>query len=264
MKGNGTVISVCSGKGGVGKTFTSINLARSFAKQGFKTLLIDLDYNLANCSIHFGLPLNDDFIDFLKGSADWIHLVQKIGDLDYISTCNGNREIFLGEYRLLNKFVELITQAQGVYDYIVFDTGSGLVKEQCNLMSLADIRLLVFRPEASSMTDGYSLFKILHQYYGNRHFGFIINDYEQYEQVNRAKSALISVAEKFTQEQLLFFGSVPHLIHKEGMQTERSSTEEFFLNISQNMVEYWMKVKGKPTLHLSKNNTESDFALREY
>ena len=56
-KGFGTVISVCSGKGGVGKTFTSIHLAKSFARSGFKILLIDLDFNLANCSILLGLPL---------------------------------------------------------------------------------------------------------------------------------------------------------------------------------------------------------------
>jgi flagellar biosynthesis protein FlhG len=232
------IISVCSGKGGVGKTFTSIHLARTLAESGKKTLLLDLDYNLANCAIHLGQPINNDFVKYLQGQCDWKTLIHNLDKLDFISTCNGNKEVFLGEYRLQSRIVDLISEAQKIYDVIIMDTGSGLLKEQCNLMSIADLRLIVFRPEASSMTDGYSLFKILLEYYGNRHFSFIINDYESYEQVNRVKKVLTSVAEKYTQETLHFLGSIPHLDQKDYSLEERSSFQEFFLNISQNMVEY--------------------------
>jgi flagellar biosynthesis protein FlhG len=265
-KGLGALISVCSGKGGVGKTFTSIHLAKSLAMTGHKTLLIDLDFNLANCSIQLGLSLNDDFVDYLSGKSDWKEHVISVNGLDYLSTCNGNKEIFLGEYRIQKRIIDILTQSQFEYDYIVFDTGSGLVKDQCNLMSMADIRLLVFRPEASSMTDGYSLFKILHSYYGSNNFGFIINDYDFYEQVNRAKMALTSVAEKFAQEELVFLGSVPHLVNSDKVASEINSADEFFLNISQNVVEYWMRTCALKELRTksSGNKLTNDFAIGEY
>ncbi|MDH4469156.1 MAG: AAA family ATPase [Bacteriovoracaceae bacterium] len=263
---NAKIISVCSGKGGVGKTFTSIHLAKTMADSGKKTLLLDLDYNLANCAINLGQSINDDFVKYLQGLADWKTLIHKTGNLDFISTCNGNKEVFLGEYRLQTRIVDLLSEAQQNYDYIILDTGSGLIKEQCNLMSIADLRLIVFRPEASSMTDGYSLFKILLEFYGNKHFSFIINDYDNYEQVNRVKKVLTGVAEKFTQETLHFFGSVPHLDDKE----ERSSFEEFFLNISQNMVEYiernsvsYHGIVGSKKMELPLKQVERDFDLGE-
>lgn len=153
------IIAVTSGKGGVGKTNFSVNLAISYAKINKKVILLDADLGLANVSIVLGMMPKYTISDVINGdkSIKEVVLNTKYG-IDFIAGANG-----ISELANLNKeekeyFASEILNLSYA-DLIIIDTGAGISNSVTSFTRIANEVIVVTTPEPTSLTDAYGIIK---------------------------------------------------------------------------------------------------------
>ena len=156
-----TTISITAGKGGVGKTSVAVKFAKTLSSMGYKVLLIDCDYNLSNTVVKLGLPVTNDFYDLISARKDFDECVFKMGSFHLLAGCNGNIEIFKRGLELDRIIIDILVTHEREYDYILLDCPAGISKGTLTLNAYSDYRFVVVIPDKSSVTDSYSLIKIL-------------------------------------------------------------------------------------------------------
>ncbi len=204
-------ISVTSGKGGVGKTSLSLKCAQNLAKKGYRTLLIDCDYNLSNTVIKLGLPLNNDFYSLISAKKDFDECIHKMGNFHLLSACNGSLDLFDKGESLDSFIIDIINSHENDYDYIVLDCAAGVGKETLNLNAYCDYRFVVVTPDKSSITDSYSLIKILKNKFGVTRNHLLINKVSSNQQFKKMVKTLSETVENFLSSRLSVLGGVEYI-----------------------------------------------------
>ena len=118
LKRNARVVSIASGKGGVGKTSIALKLSKTLSLDGNRVLLIDCDYNLSNCMVKLGLPISNDFYLLLQGKISFDDSVVKKNNFHILSGCNGDLNLFENEMRLDMPLINILRDQRKNYDYI--------------------------------------------------------------------------------------------------------------------------------------------------
>lgn len=209
LNGKAKTISIASGKGGVGKTSISIKFAKMLSDWGYKVLLIDCDYNLSNTSVKLGLPISDNFFSLLSAEKSFEDCVYKEGNFHLLSGCNGNMDLFDKKLDLDRVIVDIINAHEGDYDFIICDCPAGLSREAIIVNAYCDYRFVVVTPDKSSITDSYSLIKILNTKYGVKENHVLFNKISSSEQMNRLSKTLGSTVDHFLDCKLNVLGGLP-------------------------------------------------------
>lgn len=169
------IITVTSGKGGVGKSNFIVNLAITLSKEGKKVLLFDADIGMGNDDVLMGIYHKYNIMDVINGEVsieegiiegpNGIHLLPG-------GTGINNIEDLTEEQR--EKFISEIDNVDG-YDYILIDTGAGINRTVLAFIASSDEAIFILTPEPTSLTDGYSLFKALKHFKIETHVNIVIN-----------------------------------------------------------------------------------------
>ena len=162
------VITVTSGKGGVGKSNTAINLAIQFRKMDQKVIILDADFGLANIEIMFGTVPKYNLYDLIYQGKN-IRDIITWGPMDvgFISGGSGIVGIENLSQDYLNYIIQNLVELDSMADVIIVDTGAGISNAVLEFLVASNEILLVTTPEPTSITDSYSLLKAL-----NRHSRF--------------------------------------------------------------------------------------------
>ena len=160
------VIAITSGKGGVGKTFFSANLACALAKRGRRVLLIDADPGLANLDVVLNLHPKVTLNDVLAGTATvQSAIVQALANtqmsFSVMLAGSGKAEFTQLTPRVRWRFSAVIDELKPDYDIILLDTGAGISEMVLFTVSLASEVVVVATPEPTSLTDAYATIKVL-------------------------------------------------------------------------------------------------------
>lgn len=190
-------LSIASGKGGVGKTTVALKMALELAGRGYKTLLVDCDFNLSNTAIKLGIPLSSNFLDYISMKRSFENCLHKQGNFHLLAGCNGDLEIFDGHICIDTIVVELVKDQEQNYDLIILDCPAGLSKRTLNLNAYCDHRIFVVNPDRSSLTDSYSLIKVLKRKYGISENYLIVNKLESTKQYYTVVKSLSETVESF-------------------------------------------------------------------
>ncbi len=201
-------VSVISGKGGVGKTSFSLKLSRILAQEGYKVLLIDCDTNLANTAVKLGLPLNQGFYQLITAQKEFDEVIYKNGQFHLLSACNGSLDLFEEKLDWGKVVVDIICAHERNYDFIFLDCPAGLSKKALSISAYCDYRFVVVTPDKSSITDSYSLMKILNQCYKVQENHLILNKISDKQQYIRIVKTLSSVVENFLSARLNILGAI--------------------------------------------------------
>ncbi len=169
------ILSVTSGKGGVGKTSVACNLAYALSKQGKKVLIFDGDLGMANVDIFFGVHPQRTLQDLIEGAPLRECLTNVAQNIDLIAGGSGLYQ--LGQLNAFQRreILNSIGELNYAYDYLIIDTAPGLHDHVLHLNSVADECLVVLTPDPSSFTDAYALVKVLHQKYKSQKFSIVCN-----------------------------------------------------------------------------------------
>jgi len=203
-------ISVTSGKGGVGKTTMSVNLAFQFSEMGKKVLLLDGDVGLANVDIFLGIRPKKTLEDFFAGREKIENIVVKVNKfIDVIPSASGLADFSSLDVYKRKMLMDEVSMLEDTYDYLIVDTASGIDSNVLYLNSTVQDVLVVLTPEPASLTDAYALIKILNAKHRVSRFSVIANKVisdkegvDLFQRLNRVSHQFLSVG-------LDYYGAVP-------------------------------------------------------
>lgn len=208
------VITVTSGKGGVGKSNVSVNLAVQLKKAGKNVIIFDADFGLANVEVMFGAIPQYNLSDLIYSGKSIKEIITP-GPLGIGFISGGSGIIGLNNLHKeqIVYLVNSINELDDMADFIIIDTGAGISDQVMEFVLASPEILLVTTPEPSSLTDSYSLLKTL---YKNPNFTasksrvhVIANRVTSYEDGKGVFDKLNSVVAQFLQGNLNYLGMIP-------------------------------------------------------
>lgn len=210
-------IAVISGKGGVGKTVLTANIAGALSSLGRRILVVDADLGLANLDIILGLDPKFTIQDVLHGkhTLEEVLLTTNRG-FDLLPAGSGVPEGAVMTPAMAEKFELLLESLETKYDIILFDAGAGVGDVVLLFANLAHELILVVTPEPTSLMDAYATIKILNQSYQRSEFLLVVNQAnpKYFDQVGTTVAThLQNISSRFLESpspvQIKLLGSIP-------------------------------------------------------
>ena len=208
------VITVTSGKGGVGKSNMTVNLAIQLQKAGKRVIIFDADFGLANIEVMFGTIPKYNLSDLIYQGKNIRDIITR-GPLDIGFISGGSGVIGLNNLYMeqIQYLVKSLGELNELADVILIDTGAGISDQVLEFVMASPEVLMVTTPEPSSLTDAYSLLKALY-----RNPNFVANGTTIHVAANKVISneegygvyeKLNYVVEQFLHGSLEYLGMVP-------------------------------------------------------
>ena len=208
------VVTVTSGKGGVGKSNLAVNLAVQLRKEGKRVVIFDADFGLANVEVMFGAIPQYNLSDFIyRGKGIKEIITPGPMDIGFISGGSG----IIGLNNLYREqimyLVKSIDELNEIADFIIIDTGAGISDQALEFVMASPEVLLVSTPEPSSLTDSYSLLKALYRnpnfVAGSTTIHVVSNRVNSMEEGQAVYDKLNSVVSQFLHGKLNYLGMIP-------------------------------------------------------
>lgn len=203
-------IAVASGKGGVGKTFLSVNLAIALSRFNKKVLLVDADLGLANADIILGLHPEFSMQDAIfKGKPLSEVVISSKYGIDLIAASSGSKEmVSLGAARM-NMFLKDLVSFAAEYDVLIFDCAAGIDSTVMSFIAATPQTIIVATSQPTSIMDVYALMKLIHQDNLTENMGLIVNMVNSEEEGMKVAGTLNMVAEKYLSRSVNLLGIIP-------------------------------------------------------
>ncbi|MBO7358119.1 MAG: MinD/ParA family protein [Lachnospiraceae bacterium] len=208
------VITVTSGKGGVGKSNTSINLAIQFRKMGQRVIILDADFGLANIEVMFGAVPKHNLADLIyQGKSIRDIITWGPMEVGFISGGSGIASMSNLNREHLTYIIQNLAELDAITDIIIVDTGAGISDAVLEFLVASGEILVVTTPEPTSITDSYSLLKALarHQRFSseNSQVKVIANKVMNGSEGQALFNKLNAVVARYLKLPLSYLGAVP-------------------------------------------------------
>ena len=210
MPGQPRVIAVSSGKGGVGKTNTAVNLSLALSRMKRRVMLLDADMGLANVDVLLGLTPAHTLEHVLDGSRDISEVILEgpLG-LRILPSASGISEMSELSPEEQTRLFQELSRIDTEVDYLFIDTGAGISSNVLRFNAAADEVCVVVNPEPTSLTDAYALIKLLAGKHGVRRFSLVANQVASEPDGRAVFERLEKACSQFIQVQLNYLGCVP-------------------------------------------------------
>lgn len=208
------VITVTSGKGGVGKSNTAINLAIWFRKMGQRVIILDADFGLANIEIMFGAVPKHNLCDLIYQGKNIKDIITWGPDeVGFISGGSGIAGMSNLSRDYLNYIIQNLAELDAIADIIIVDTGAGISDAVLEFLVASGEIILVTTSEPTSITDSYSLLKALsrHPRYNKESISIkmIANRVEKETEGQALFNKLNVVVSRYLKIPISYLGAVP-------------------------------------------------------
>ena len=204
------VISVTSGKGGVGKTAVVANTGLCLARTGSKVLILDADLGLANIDVVFGLTPAYNLNHFFSGEAD-LESIMVTGPHDIrILPAGSGLQSFIqldSDHKL--KLLDGLDSLNIDFDYLLIDTEAGISENVTYFNTAAQEILLVTTPDPTAITDVYALMKLLSTRYHEKQFNLVVNMVANEDEALDVYRKLSIVSNRYLDISIDYLGSIP-------------------------------------------------------
>jgi flagellar biosynthesis protein FlhG len=206
---NPLIASIASGKGGVGKTFITANVATCFAMDGKRVLVVDCDLGLANIDVLLGISPRLTLQDIVFGNQSVRDvIVSTKAGFDLIPATSGAKEMAQLLYEKLQLMKSALESISVEYDQVLLDTGAGISEVVLQFNLFAPKNIIVLNNEPTTLTDAYAVIKLMHQKFGRHSFGIIVNSAKDENEAGRTFGHMDSVCRQFLGFPLNYLGCI--------------------------------------------------------
>lgn len=212
---NARVITITSGKGGVGKSNMAVNLAVKFRQMGKRVIIFDADFGLANVEVMFGTVPKYNLSNMIYEGLPLTDIITK-GPMDIGFISGGSGIVSLNNLKRdqIDSLVRSLSTLNDMTDVLIIDTGAGISDQVLEFVMASPEVVLVSTPEPSSLTDSYSLMKAL---YKNPNFikngtniHLVANKVSSKAEADAVYEKLNSVVQNFLGGKLEYLGMIPN------------------------------------------------------
>ncbi len=203
------IVTVTSGKGGVGKSSIALNIGIALNRLGQRALIIDTDFGFSNIDVMLGVRTQYDLMDVIEGRKDIDEIIETgLEGVQFISGGSGVYELTkLGPAQLMG-IVDKVLSLESVCDIIIFDTGAGINDNTMRLIHAGDDTILVTTPEPTSVVDAYALLKIVNERGVRPNVSLVLNKVEDKREAVSVMDGLVRIVEKNTEIKMKKLGVI--------------------------------------------------------
>jgi len=204
------VFSVTSGKGGVGKTAVTANVAVTLAKNGKSVLILDADLGLANIDVVFGLAPQFNLNHFFSGQQELESiLIEGPFGIKILPAGSGIQNFTRLDGHQKMRLLDGLDAMNDNFDVVLIDTEAGISENVTYFNTAAQEILVVTTPEPTSITDAYALMKLLSTQYHEKHFNLIVNQVSNEDEALDVYRKLTMVSNRYLDISIDYYGSIP-------------------------------------------------------
>ena len=197
------IMAVTSGKGGVGKTFVSANLAAALARAGQRVLVLDADLGLANLDVVLNLFPKITLHDVFTGKSSLPDAILPApGGFHVLLAGSGMVEYSRMTPEVRDQLQKVVDEVAPRFDHVLLDTGAGISDVVLYTVSLAGEVLVVVTPEPTSLTDAYATIKVLANTQGRRKIKLLVNQTRKIGEGRAVRQQLQQVVDRYVNPQL--------------------------------------------------------------
>jgi flagellar biosynthesis protein FlhG len=206
----GIVLAVTSGKGGVGKTNLSINLAVGLTQLGHRVAIVDADYGLGNVDVMLGLMPEVHVAHLLSGERQLTDvLIEGPAGIRVLPAGSGVQPLTALDEEQRERLTAAIRQARQLFDYVIVDTAAGISDNVVEMLKLAEHVLLVTSLDPAALVDAYAVAKVLWKASDTARIGLIVNGVRDGVEGRLAFRQIDLAAERFLGHRLVYLGFIP-------------------------------------------------------
>jgi flagellar biosynthesis protein FlhG len=210
-EGGPTMIAVTSGKGGVGKTTITANLATIFARLGKRTLVVDADLGLAGLDVALGVSPRFDLGDVLDGRVSVEEtLVTGPFGVTLLPAARGRAELAALRATARATLLRHVEEVASRFEIVLVDTGAGIGATVLDFATIADEVVLVVTPDPVALRDAYAMAKILERRSGCRELHVLANQLAPGADGLVVHRRLEALTDRFLSLRLRYAGAVRH------------------------------------------------------
>ena len=245
-------ISIASGKGGVGKTLTAINLALALRRLGFRTAIFDGDLGMANVDVLLGLRPRFTINHVVEGEATLSDVLLE-GPEGIMIVPGGSGVAQIANLSLTRRIALLdqLNASFADFDYVIVDSGAGLSDTVTHLNTIADDVIVVTTPEPHAMTDAYAFIKVMSEKHGVSGCHLLVNQTLSTNQGQQTTQRICEVAEKYLNISVNALGAVPFEDMLGRLVMNQSVSHEMFSHTRAG--EAWFEIAKKLSAKAKKN-----------
>ena len=188
------VVSVASGKGGVGKSCVSVNLAIALSRLGVRVLIIDADFGLANVDVMLGATSKYNVSHVLRGEKTLSEIIQLGHEgVRFISGGSGVNDLLNLDEEKVTALLDRIVDIDSQMDFIIIDIGAGINENIMQMVLASTETIVITTPEPTSILDAYALVKTIVKRDISHPIHVLINKCESKKEAERVEEGFIEV-----------------------------------------------------------------------
>lgn len=203
------LVTVTSGKGGVGKSSMTVNIALALVRLGHRVLVVDADFGLANVDVMLGINARYNLGHLLRGQRTLDEIVQEgYHGVKFISGGSGVFELLQMEPEQLDHILSGLMDMREELDVILFDTGAGINDSVLRLVMASSETVVVTTPEPTAILDAYALVKTIHKSEGAPPIRLVMNKADSQREAENAIVGFQGIIRKYLRMDIDVLGYV--------------------------------------------------------
>ncbi len=210
--GNGLakILSVTSGKGGVGKTSLSVNTAMELSRRGYRTIIFDTDLGLANTHILAGIKPSFTMSDYIEDKASLGDIILDGPEgVKFISGGSGVQEMANLDDKGRQKILDAVQELRPYCDVVMLDTAAGVSRSVTDFVSISEHTVVVTTSNFAAIADAYGIIKILVSEGHHQNMHCVVNRVRSPEEAEQVYLKLKGCSERFLEFELNWLGLLP-------------------------------------------------------